>query len=266
MQITHVFSLFWNELMSKFKDRSERLESPEPSRLNLRALSRDELRQLDQSAETIGLSTLALMENAGRGSARVLLWAMGKVGLFDSGKPLPNVLVVCGPGNNGGDGAVLARHLDTSRMAIVNLAWITSVTELRGLAPIQQKILEETTVNQIYLNDVEELAVMIDSAEWIVDGLFGTGLSRAIEGDSLAGTVISQINRSGKPLLALDIPSGLDADTGVALGLCVQATITASFVSTKLGYAKPGADKWTGAVKVIDIGLPRKLLAPFEIE
>ncbi len=252
--------------MSKLNDRSKRLESPEPSRLILRALSRDELRQLDQSAETIGLSTLALMENAGRGSARVLLWAIGKVGLFDSGKPLPKVLVVCGPGNNGGDGAVLARHLDASRMASVNLAWITPAADLRGLAPIQQKILEQSTVNQIYLNDSQELALMIDSADWIVDGLFGTGLSRAIDGDSLAGTVISQINRSGKPLLALDIPSGLDADTGFALGLCVQATITASFVSTKLGYAKPGADKWTGSVEVIDIGLPRKLLAPFEIE
>ena len=95
----------------------------------------------------------------------------------------------------------------------------------------------------------------------MVDGLFGTGLTRPVEG--VLRTVIEAMNDSGKPILALDLPSGLDADTGIPLGVAVRARATATFVAPKLGFAAPGAEAYTGEVAVIDIGLPRRLLKPF---
>ena len=105
------------------------------------------------------------------------------------------------------------------------------------------------------------LAAILGDAEWLVDGLLGTGLSRPVDG--ALRTVIEVMNRSGKPIFALDLPSGLDADTGQPLGVAVRATATATFVAAKLGFRTPGAADYTGEVAVIDIGLPRCLLEPF---
>ena len=98
-------------------------------------------------------------------------------------------------------------------------------------------------------------------ADWVVDALLGTGLSRPVEGHLAAA--IEALNRSGKPILALDLPSGLDADTGRPLGVAVRAEATATFVAPKLGFDAPGAAAYTGEVAVIDIGVPRRLLEPF---
>ena len=98
-------------------------------------------------------------------------------------------------------------------------------------------------------------------ADWVVDGLLGTGLTRPVEGTLRAA--IEALNRSGKPVLALDLPSGLDADTGRPLGAAVRARATATFVAPKLGFAAPGAGDFTGEVAVVDIGVPRCLLEPF---
>ena len=92
-------------------------------------------------------------------------------------------------------------------------------------------------------------------------GSWAPGLSRPVEGPLKA--VIEAINDSGKPVFALDLPSGLDADTGRPLGVAVRAEATATFVAPKLGFAAPGAADYTGEVAVIDIGVPRRLLEPF---
>src|SRR5262249_47114038 len=94
-----------------------------------------------------------------------------------------------------------------------------------------------------------------------VDGLLGTGLTRPVEGPLLG--VIEAINRSGKPVLALDLPSGLDADTGRPQGAAVRATATVTFVAPKLGFAQAGAGDYTRAVHVLEIGVPRRVLEPF---
>ena len=107
----------------------------------------------------------------------------------------------------------------------------------------------------------EDLDALIDDADWLVDGLLGTGLTRPVEG--AMRTVIEAMNRSGKPILALDLPSGLDADQGVPLGVAIKARATATFVAPKLGFTAPGAADYTGEVAVIDIGLPRRMLEPF---
>lgn len=235
------------------------------SRVPLRALTSDELRKLDLAAEQLGLPTIVLMENAGRGAAEILIREMSRHQPTEqSTDTLLHVLIVCGPGNNGGDGAVVARHLDALGLASVEVIWISPADALRGLAPVQHRILENSGMRQHHIEDIRELDQPIEKADWIVDGLFGTGLTRPIESQTLAGQVINKINQSGKPILALDIPSGLDANTGSSLGVAIKALLTASFVAAKIGYENPTSKAWTGYVEVVDIGLPRKLLSVYE--
>jgi hydroxyethylthiazole kinase-like uncharacterized protein yjeF len=235
----------------------------------LRALSRREVRELDvRAAEELALPTLILMENAGRGAAAWLAELAGWATSSPSAS-LPRVLVLCGQGNNGGDGGVVARHLDAWGYP-VRIVWFTREEQLRGDALTQWKILGNAGVDQFAWHDANpadstsaELDSLIAGADWLVDGLLGTGLTRPVEG--VLRSVVEAINRSGKPVLALDLPSGLDADTGVPLGIAVRARATATFVAPKLGFDAPGVAAYTGEVSVIDIGLPRCLLRPFEV-
>ena len=129
------------------------------------------------------------------------------------------VLVLCGPGNNGGDGGVVARHLDAWGFPI-SVVWFARHEQLRGDAAVQWGILEKSGVAQSAWFDEHPgeaidptpLQALFVGADWLVDGLLGTGLSRPVEGP--LKDVIEAINASGKPVFALDLPSGLDADTG----------------------------------------------------
>lgn len=223
--------------------------------MTLRPLSRAEVRSIDQqAAEELGLPTLVLMENAGRGAAELLREMAG-----DARK----VVIACGVGNNGGDGGVVARHLDAWGYDI-RVVWFANPDTLTHDAAVQHEILNRAGIVQ---DDrpgemaPDDLDAILDGADWIVDGLLGTGLTRPVEG-ALRG-VIEAINRSGKPVLALDLPSGLDADTGRPQGVAVRAVVTATFVAPKLGFNAPGASDYTGAVRVVEIGVPRRLLRPF---
>lgn len=247
------------------QERSKRLETLELSKSRLRPLSASEVRALDhQAALELGLPTLVLMENAGRGAARVLAWALSETGLTQQTDQPPLVVVVCGPGNNGGDGAVLARHLEGAGLARVHVVWTAPPSELRGDAPTQYRILQASGVEQSRVFDPVELESILRPADWVVDGLFGTGLTRPLVPGSLAGDIVGVINRSGKPVLALDIPSGMDTDSGEVSGVAIQARLTATFVAPKLGFFAPDATRWTGRVEVVDIGLPRQILRRFE--
>jgi NAD(P)H-hydrate epimerase len=225
----------------------------------IRPLTREEVRSLDaRAAQELGLPTLVLMENAGRGAAA---W------LRDQGVgPSSRVLIACGPGNNGGDGGVVARHLDAWGVSI-HVVWFARPGHLRGDAAVQHGILARSGIKQTDWEDespdnADRLDPMIAEADWVVDALLGTGLTRPVEGTLHAA--IATMNRSGKPILALDIPSGLDADSGQPLGVAVRARATATFVAPKVGFSAPGAAEFTGEVVVVEIGLPRCLLEPFE--
>jgi NAD(P)H-hydrate epimerase len=251
-----------------------------------RPMSREEVRGLDERAATgLGMPTLLLMENAGRGAAVWLAELAGAIPPDAGGRPLtppptlpdpdaphgpppPKMLILCGPGNNGGDGGVVARHLDAWGFP-VRVVWFARNDQLRGDAATQRDILARSGIAQsAWFDDhpaeevdPEAIRTLLAGAGWLVDGLLGTGLSRPVEGP--LHTVIEAINASGKPVFALDLPSGLDADTGRPLGIAVRAEATATFVAPKLGFSAPGAAEYTGEVAVIDIGLPRSLLEPY---
>ena len=226
--------------------------------MTIRPLTRDEVRGLDaRAAEELGLPTLILMENAGRGAAD---WLHDRAGL-EPGR----VAIVCGPGNNGGDGGVVARHLDAHGWD-VRVAWFAEPSSLRGDAATQHAILEKSGIDQADWGqgqlDEARLASSLAGADWIVDGLLGTGLTRPVEGT--LRSLIEALNRSTTPILALDLPSGLDAETGRPQGVAIRASATATFVAPKVGFSQPGAPEFTGEVVVVPIGLPRRLLRAFE--
>jgi NAD(P)H-hydrate epimerase len=209
-------------------------------------LSREEVRAIDRRAiQEFGVPGVVLMENAGRSAAEVLL------GLGVSGP----VTICCGKGNNGGDGFVIARHLD-NRGVEVSVLLFAQPEELTGDAAINYRIIARSGLPITVQSDApsQELA----RSAWIVDALFGTGLTGAVRPPF--DRVIAAINASGRPVLAVDIPSGLDCDTGLPMGATVKAQNTVTFVAMKKGFAEPAAKEWLGQVQVVDIGAPRVLL------
>ena len=216
-------------------------------------LTRAEVRDLDRRAiESYGVPGVVLMENAGRNVAD-FIWAEG------GGRPHPTV-VCCGRGNNGGDGFVIARHLEI-RGFETGVLLFCEPAELSGDAAINHRVLTAAGQSLIVLGatpDANNLNRRLSSADWIVDALLGTGTQGAIREPYL--TAIAAINRAGKKVFAVDLPSGMDCDTGQPLGACVQANHTATFVARKVGFDVPGAERLTGQVDVIDIGVPRRLL------
>jgi NAD(P)H-hydrate epimerase len=214
-------------------------------------LSRDEVRELDRRAiEEYGVPGAVLMENAGRGAAAVLL-AQGVHG---------PVLVCCGKGNNGGDGFVIARHVDNHGVAVRVLLFADPAT-LTGDAATHCRILERAGLPVAVRteNPVDEAALRREftAAEWLVDALFGTGLTGPVRPPF--DRVIAAMNASLARVLAVDLPSGLDCDTGRPLGPTVRAEHTVTFVAEKRGFAAAQAREWLGRVHVVNIGIPRVL-------
>jgi NAD(P)H-hydrate epimerase len=217
-----------------------------------RTMTREQVREIDRRAiEEYGLPGVVLMENAGRGTAELLV-RLGTAG---------PVVICAGRGNNGGDGFVIARHLE-NRGDRVKVLLFCDPQELRGDAAINYRVIEKAGTPMRVLGsrpDPHELDGELAAADWIVDALLGTGTRGEIREPYI--TAIQRINAAGKRVLAVDLPSGLDCDTGQPLGECVRADHTATFVAVKHGFEAPGADQWTGTVHVIDIGVPRSLPA-----
>ncbi|MGO8689096.1 MAG: NAD(P)H-hydrate epimerase [Thermoguttaceae bacterium] len=216
------------------------------------SLSREQSRQVDRRAgEEYGISGLVLMENAGRGAADVL----GQLA-----SPGEKIVVCCGKGNNAGDGFVLARHLDLRGYAVRVLVW-AEPEELQGDAGVNFQILRKVGVPlEIFgsRHDPARLADNLAGAAWIVDALLGTGVRG--EPRPPLDAVIEGLNAAAAPKLAIDLPSGLDCDTGRPARHTIRAAVTCTFVASKRGFSAPGAAEWTGQVHVLDIGAPRKLV------
>jgi NAD(P)H-hydrate epimerase len=193
--------------------------------------------------EEFGIPGIILMENAGRGVAEVIL----KLRL-----PGP-VHLLCGKGNNGGDGYVIARHLDAAGVAVV-VHRCCEEADITGDALVHYQIVKKCGLPMAAYQSPSVLADILLLAGTIVDALLGTGLTGTVR--SPYAEIIQTMRRSGKPLLAVDLPSGMDADTGVPLGECVVANHTVTFVAPKAGFAHREAHLYTGKVHVVQIGLP----------
>jgi NAD(P)H-hydrate epimerase len=219
--------------------------------METRPLSREQSRRVDRLAvQRYGMTGLVLMENAGRGVADTLC----RLGI-----PGP-VAICCGRGNNAGDGFVIARHLDLRAHPVSVLLW-GDPDRLSGDAAENYRILEKTDVPITQFgpdHDPDRLAVALDSAVWIVDALLGTGASG--EPRPPLDAVIDQLNASPATRLAVDVPSGLDCDTGRPSRHTFRAAHTCTFVAPKPGFTAPDAAQYTGKVHVLDIGAPAEIV------
>lgn len=215
-------------------------------------MTRDEVRRLDAWAiDSLGVPGVVLMENAGRSCAELIIDRL-------KGASRPRVCIFCGTGNNGGDGFVIARHLaiadigalvvicgDKERIkgdALTNLA----VIERMGLA-IERMDLDGGRI-------LPQVSKLTSGCEMLVDAIFGTGLQGELRGEY--PELITCLNSCGVEIVAVDIPSGMDCDTGLPLPICTEATFTVTFAAVKKGFvACPEAQAVTGKVFVASIGV-----------
>lgn len=225
------------------------------------ALTREETRMLDASAQqAYGLSGAALMENAGYWAAREA-YLMALSIAAEQGQP-PALTVVCGRGNNGGDGFVAARHLlhwgCTPAVFLLGMKDKVSDDAGRNLG-----LLEEEGVKVTPLFDETQwplLAEALRGTHLIVDALLGTGMTGPVRGPALEAIRLMNAARGqGAKIVALDGPSGIDCNTGEPLGACVHADVTVTFAANKLGFTQGQGSELCGHVVLADIGLPREI-------
>lgn len=204
-------------------------------------LTAEEMGRADALAIAAGVPGLSLMEAAGRAVADEAIDLAAGTGAA--------IAVVCGPGNNGGDGFVAARLLREQGYR-VRVALLGSRERLTG---------DAASVAERWGAEVESLtSAILSGADLIVDALFGAGLSKPLDG--IAAEVVAAINASGKPVLAVDVPSGLDGTTGCADGAVVQATRTVTFFRMKPGHLLLPGRLLCGEVRLADIGIPARVL------
>jgi len=213
--------------------------------------TREEVRAFDRYAiQTLGVPGIVLMENAGRqiaDVARAMLAAGGR-----------RALILAGCGNNGGDGFVVARHLAIAGIQ-TNVMLLATRDQEQGDAATNLAILEKLGLPVLAIDSptaevLRQLAPRLAAADLVVDGLLGTGTRGEIR-EPYAG-VIAAVNAAGRPVLAIDIPSGLDCNTGRPLGPTIRATKTVTLAAIKVGFREAGAAEYTGEVILADIGVP----------
>jgi NAD(P)H-hydrate epimerase len=216
-------------------------------------LTREQVRRVDQLAvEHYGISGLVLMENAGRNAASII---------DDQYGPAGKVLICCGPGNNGGDGCVIARHLH-------NTAWQVRLM----LAGDPSRLTHDTSVNYSIVEAMglrpmvapegdaqRSIAESISQDEVVVDALLGTGFRGEVR--SPTDELIHGMNASdNRAVVAIDVPSGLDCDSGRPSNATIRADLTITFVASKVGFEVETAGSYVGRTIVADIGAPRELI------
>lgn len=213
-------------------------------------VTREACRTIDRLAVAdFAIPSMVLMENAARHASDVVLELVEAI-------DHPVIVIVCGPGNNGGDGLAMARHLVNAGCE-VSCVLTHAEAAYRGDAAAQLEI-----VRRMMIGTSHDLASISGSdADVVVDAVLGTGLDREVAGAALSA--VGEINRArerGARVLAVDVPTGLDADLGVPLGSAVRADVTVSFVGIKRGFTELAAQDYIGDVVVGDIGAPRELV------
>jgi len=216
----------------------------------MKVISARAMKRIDvQATRRFAIPSLILMENAGRSAAEVAL-RMNR-----SAKK--RIIIICGYGNNGGDGFVVARHL-LNWGRLVNVVLVGKRRRCSSEFEINLEILKKLkcriqTVQSV--NDVRRIPR--NSIGLIVDALFGIGLHGEL--NELCQNIITWMNAQKKPVLSLDIPSGLSADTGVSLPVAVMADTTITFGIVKKGLLRKSAKPFVGKLARGDISLPKQL-------
>ncbi len=207
-----------------------------------------------RSIRDYGIKGLQLMENAGRGAAEIILRELQ--GYHKGGR----VSIIAGKGNNGGDGFVVARHL-RNRGVEVTVFSFAPAEEMKGDAGVNAASWKKLDGETFFIStgaSLKSIEPKLRHSSVIVDGIFGTGLSSPVRG--LHAEVIDLVNGLDKLVIAIDIPSGIDATTGAILGTAVRADITATMAMPKIGlYTYPGRGH-SGRIEIVDIGAPRALI------
>lgn len=214
-------------------------------------LTPEEMRKTDQAAIEAGYPDLLLMEIAGRGVAEVVIDY-----LHDDHHHQNSILILAGKGNNGGDGLVAARYLDMWGYNVL-VVLLAEEGELQGNPEKNNQLCKLRQIEMItHGNDLgdDELYAIINGADLIIDALLGTGVKGEVR--EPYNTIIELVNNSGKPVIAVDIPSGIDGETGKVLGRAITAEITATMAYPKVGLLLFPARDYTGFLKIIDLGIP----------
>ena len=220
------------------------------------SLTREEMRELDRKAiEEYKIPGIILMENAGRNVAEEILK------MLDDPQQA-KVAILCGKGNNGGDGFVVARHLRNHGIS-VNVFLVAKISDILkdGDAGTNLQILlnMKIPVKEILdISGVNSILKELNNYNILVDALFGTGLSGDVR--EPFKTLIDGVNNLNKPIVSVDIPSGLDSNTGKILGAAIKATKTVTFAASKKGFYSEDGPHYTGEILVTDISIPKHLL------
>ncbi|MBI4718767.1 MAG: NAD(P)H-hydrate epimerase [Planctomycetes bacterium] len=216
-------------------------------------LSREQVRRVDRLAvERYGIPSLLLMENAGRSAAEIIGTEYGSAG---------RAFIVCGSGNNGGDGCVIARHLHNAGWS-VRLLMTCDESRMTPDLLSNWRIVAAMNLDRRLAFDAAAQAAAahgLADDEILVDALLGTGFSGEVR--SPMAELIASLNAAGKrATVAVDVPSGLDCETGLPSAVTIIADRTITFVASKVGFLRPAARPYLGRVRVADIGAPRELV------
>src|SRR3954470_14046567 len=219
----------------------------------MRVLNAAQMREADRrTTEEIGISSLVLMENAGRQVVEAMEAVHGDLQEHQ-------VAVLCGRGNNGGDGFVVARTL-LQRGVDVYVFLIGRVADVRGDARVNLEILGRLGLTTVEVADSQAWELHfseVSACSLIVDAMFGTGLNAPLTG--LLETVVADVNGSGIPVVAIDLPSGLSADTHEPIGDSIEADTTITLGAPKLCLVLPPAETRAGDIVIADIGIPSEI-------
>ena len=214
-----------------------------------------EMRQIDETTiNKIGIPGIVLMENA-------VLRVVNEVknDLMNINKP--KVVIFCGQGNNGGDGLGVARHLYNHNID-VNIIFIGNPLSIKNDAKTNYDITSQLQIPRIVLNEEsiidDDIVNLIEKSDLIIDAIFGTGLSKEVSG--IFNDLIDLINFYGKYIISIDIPTGIDSETGAILGNAVKANKTITLALPKSGlYLYPGTE-YIGELVIADIGIPKAVI------
>ena len=214
----------------------------------------DEMREMDRrTIEELGIPGQVLMESAGRGAVRFLCRCFPDI-------ESRNVGVAAGRGNNGGDGFVIARYLANQGVA-VTVYLLADRSKVSGDAAVNLDLLGPLAVPVIEIQDEKSFAQLrtaMRAKDLWIDAILGTGLNSEVRG--IYRRVIDLINSLDKPVFAVDVPSGLDSDTGQRCGTCIRAQATATFGFAKTGHCLYPGVELTGDLEVVDIGIPAPIV------